>query len=285
MQNEKTDAADCGAPKRPRTTAGGLYAYANQQHDGEDETTETGGYSIERDALECGICFMPFQAEIYMCNNGHAACGSCCAGMHRACPSCRQPIGDIRCRPLEKAVAAISSPCKFRVSGCMKILGYTERRSHEASCPHAPCRCPFDGCYYQGSMLYHHIQEEHATDGVDVAIRRCTAVTLHRSKPFHVLLNRGGTRVFVLPNGGDVPMGRSLSLVTVGPPPLPPPPPQRGTPYAIKVGAVDGLDQLSISGTIPRVRCVQGFEAKSFLFVPDAYWGSSGTIDVAVTIG
>uniref|UniRef100_A0A0E0JDH4 E3 ubiquitin-protein ligase n=1 Tax=Oryza punctata TaxID=4537 RepID=A0A0E0JDH4_ORYPU len=268
--NEKTAMGDHGTPKRLRTEKG------QQQQDGEEET---GGYSIDRDALECAICSMPFQAEIYMCNNGHAACGSCCAGVNKACPSCREPIGDIRCRPLEKAVVAISSPCKFRASGCMKTLGYTDKSVVPAR-PHAPCRCPFDGCTYQGLLLYHHIQDEHAKDGV--AMTRRTTVTVHKTKPFHVLLNRrgGGTRVFVLINGGGVPKGRSLSLVSVGPPPLPPPPKCKAA-YTITVGAVGGrLGCLSFSGTVPRVRSVQEFEGTSFLFVPDVYWGSSGTIAV-----
>lgn len=44
------------------------------------------------------------------------------------------------------------------------------------------------------------------------------AVTLHRSTPFRVLLHATDASVFLL-NGGDVPSGRSLSVVCVGPRP------------------------------------------------------------------
>ncbi|KAF0918382.1 hypothetical protein E2562_023543 [Oryza meyeriana var. granulata] len=212
------------------------------------------------------------------------ACGSCCVGMNRACPCCSEPIGDIRCRPLEKVFAAMSAPCKFRATGCMETVGYNEKRSHEASCPHASCRCPFDGCSYEGLLLYNHIQDDHATDAVvAMGCLRGTTVTLHKSKPFHVLLHRSGTRVFLLLNGGDVLSGRSLSLVSVGPPSHA----NCELLYKIELAAVvpgPGELALSASSTVPCVRRLEGFEAKAFLFVPDSYWGSSGTVSVTVHV-
>ncbi|EEE53788.1 hypothetical protein OsJ_00192 [Oryza sativa Japonica Group] len=277
-----------GTPKRTR------WSENKAQQDGKDETTKL-TYSIERDALECPICFVPFEDRVYMCKNGHAACGSCYAKMNTMCPCCIEPIGNIRCRPLEKVLAAMSAPCRFstsaymrliRASGCTEIVAYTERRNHEASCPHAPCVCPFDGCNYQGHLLYSHIQDEHATDAAVVAtgcLRGTgTTVTLHKSKPFHVLLHRGGSRVFLLLNGDNVLSGRSLSLVCISPPP---PLPNCELLYKIELGAVSrapGELGLSMSGTVPCVRRLEGFDAKAFLFVPDSYWGSSGTISVTV---
>uniref|UniRef100_A0A0D9Y2M2 E3 ubiquitin-protein ligase n=1 Tax=Oryza glumipatula TaxID=40148 RepID=A0A0D9Y2M2_9ORYZ len=256
----------------------------DQQQDVEEETTKM-TYSIDSDSLElqqqeCN------KARRAFCKNGHAACGSCCLVMGRECPSCNEPIGDIRCRPLEKVLAAMSAPCKFRASGCTETVGYTERRSHEASCPHAPCPCPFDGCTYLGLLLYNHILDEHATDAVVAmgSLRlRGIVVTVHKSKPFHVVLHRGGTRVFLLLNGGDVLSGRSLSLVSVGPPP----PANCELRYKIELAAVgpgQGELALSASGTVPCVRQLDVFEAKAFLFVPEAYWGSSGTVSVTVHI-
>uniref|UniRef100_A0A0E0BWB2 SIAH-type domain-containing protein n=1 Tax=Oryza meridionalis TaxID=40149 RepID=A0A0E0BWB2_9ORYZ len=289
-KNGKRTTMDHGTAKKTRSvkkvakkTEAGLCT--DQQQDVEEETTKM-TYSIDSDSLECGICFLPFEDRVYMCKNGHAACGSCCVVMGRECPSCNEPIGDIRCRPLEKVLAAMSAPCKFRASGCTETVGYTERRSHEASCPHAPCRCPFDGCTYLGLLLYNHILDEHATDAV-VAMgslrHRGITVTVHKSKPFHVVLHRGGTRVFLLLNGGDVLSGRSLSLVSVGPPP----PANCELRYKIELAAVgpgQGELALSASGTVPCVRQLDVFEAKAFLFVPEAYWGSSGTVSVTVHI-
>jgi E3 ubiquitin-protein ligase SIAH1 len=42
------------------------------------------------------------------------------------------------------------------------------------------------------------------------------------------------------------------------------------------------LSQLTVSGKIQFVRRLEGYNAKGFLFVPDAFWGSSGTVTVTV---
>lgn len=40
---------------------------------------------------------------------------------------------------------------------------------------------------------------------------------------------------------------------------------------------------LSLVATAPCIRQLEGFEAKKFLFVPDADWGPSGVVSVAVS--
>ncbi|EEC69850.1 hypothetical protein OsI_00190 [Oryza sativa Indica Group] len=271
---------DHGTAKKTRSvkvakkTEAGLCT--DQQQDVEEETTKM-TYSIDSDSLDART-------------GTPRAAPAASSWMDRACPSCNEPIGDIRCRPLEKVLAAMSAPCKFRASGCMETVGFTERLSHEASCTHAPCGCPFDGCTYLGLLLYNHILDEHATDAVvAMGSLRGTTVTVHKSKPFNVLLHRGGTRggnrVFLLLNGGDVLSGRSLSLVSVGPPPTA----NCELLYKIELaadgpGPCTGVLKLSASGTVPCVRRLEGFNAKAFLFVPDSYWGSSDTVSVTVLI-
>uniref|UniRef100_A0A453QN06 Uncharacterized protein n=1 Tax=Aegilops tauschii subsp. strangulata TaxID=200361 RepID=A0A453QN06_AEGTS len=73
----------------------------------EEEDQSAGSYTIEAEALRCDICFKPFGEQIFMCKNGHPACGSCCLIMDRMC-FCTEPIGDIRCRALEKVLAAMT---------------------------------------------------------------------------------------------------------------------------------------------------------------------------------
>uniref|UniRef100_A0A0Q3PDE3 Uncharacterized protein n=1 Tax=Setaria italica TaxID=4555 RepID=A0A0Q3PDE3_SETIT len=76
---------------------------------GDDEEMEKNIW-LDPDALsvDCGICFMPFEAEaalhelhhygdvsiIWFCNNGHVACAKCCIRLNRKCCSCDEPIGD-----------------------------------------------------------------------------------------------------------------------------------------------------------------------------------------------
>ena len=140
--------------------------------------------------------------------------------MNRKCSCCSEPIGDIRCRPLEKILAAMTRPCTYVSYGCQKIVSYTERQSHEKVCPFAPYHCPFAGCTYQGLEVYTHIRDRHAPSAVIVrGGSQRLDVTLEKKTPFRVLLHRDWASVFLLLNGGDVLSGRSLSLVCMGPRP------------------------------------------------------------------
>lgn len=263
---------DSSTPKKTASTP----KKSTEQH-------EEGIYFIEPDTLECVICFMPFEAQVFMCKNGHPACADCCISMNRKCSSCSESIGDIRCRPLEKVLAGMTSPCKFKKYGCQESVRYTERRNHEEACPCAPFHCPLDGCSYYGLLLYNHIQDDHASDAAAaMGCLRGTTVTLNKSMPFRVLLHRGGGRVFLLLNGGDVLSGRSLSVVCIGPCPTAG---NAELEYKLKVSSDEpGALSLSASGSIPCVRRLDGFQARGFLFVPDAYWGSSGTVSVTVHV-
>jgi E3 ubiquitin-protein ligase SIAH1 len=208
--------------------------------------------------------------------------------MNGKCWSCPEPIGDIRCRPLEKLLAAATTSCKFRRNGCYKAVRLTERQSHEDTCPRAPYDCPFDGCTYSGLRLSHHVAQDHGggPDGfAAIGGLLGTAVTVHKDAPFRVLLLQGDREsVFLLLNGRDLLQGRSLSLLCLGPRP------EGGVEleYAMEVGgnaAAPGAElSLSASGTVPCARRLEGFQAKGFLFVPDAYWGSSGTVSVRVRV-
>ncbi|KAF7021294.1 hypothetical protein CFC21_034267 [Triticum aestivum] len=161
------------------------------------------------DTLECDICYLPFESQVFSCKNGHAACANCCISMHRKCPSCNEPIGDFRCRATEKILAGMTRPCRFKKHGCTETVRYTEARAHEEeACSFAPCRCPFDGCDYRGRLLYGHILDAHAP-GVDAATLLrggwlSFSVTLQKSTPFRALLHPGEKSVFLLLNGGDI---------------------------------------------------------------------------------
>ncbi|KAJ1282832.1 hypothetical protein BS78_03G082000 [Paspalum vaginatum] len=182
-----------------------------QQDEGEDPS-RTLAVSLDLDALECALCFFPSEASIFQCKNGHAACEACCVHIKGTCPCCGVPTGEIRCRPLEKAIAGMVAPCAFAAHGCAQRLQYAEKRAHEALlCQHAPCACPLPGCAYSGLRL----QPSTTTSGTRTP-RRAAPVTLRRSSPFRVLLHAVDTRVFLLLNGGDVPSGRSLSVVCLG---------------------------------------------------------------------
>ncbi|XP_066382660.1 uncharacterized protein [Miscanthus floridulus] len=232
------------------------------------------------------------------CKNGHAACRGCCDRVQGTCPSCRDPIGAIRCRPLETAIAAMLVPCGFSNAGCKEKVPYAGKRAHEAAyCYHAPCSCPIPGCAYSGLLLHDHIRDVHRAGGAGaggdddagaaVGFVREATVTLHRSMLFRVLLHAPDARVFLLLNGGDVPSGRSLALLSVGPRPAA----DRALEYTMVVRAAGepgpGALSLSASGPVPCTRRWAGpdhLPPEGFLFVPDAYWSSSGSVSVIVHV-
>ncbi|CAO2193330.1 unnamed protein product [Urochloa humidicola] len=255
---------------------------------GDDEEVEEKNIWLDPDALsvECGICFMPFETDVFMCTNGHAACAKCCDRM-RNCGCCGLPIGDLRCLPAEKMLAEMNTVCKFSKYGCTEVIKYAEKRRHEESCQRAPCGCPVAGCTYRGMLLYSHVLEDHAGVVSPVAYLQSTTVTLRKAAPFLVLVlerapdsGEGEGSVFALLNGGGVLAGRSLSLVCLGPRP------EGGVDFRYKMevrGSVPGV--LSLAGAAPCLRVLEGFEPKKFLFVPDADWGPSGTVSVRIRIG
>ncbi|WVZ72045.1 hypothetical protein U9M48_020563 [Paspalum notatum var. saurae] len=283
---------DQGAAKKARTLRNRKAAMAQkeQQQDEGEDPSRTLNVSLDLDTLECPLCFSPFEAPVFQCKNGHAACEACCVRIKGTCPCCGEPTGKIRCRPLEKAIAGMVVPCAFAAHGCAQRLRYAEKRAHEALlCQHAPCACPLPGCAYSGLLLHDHIRDAHAAAGgvgggddvsEVVAFALSAPVTLRRSAPFRVLLHAVDTRVFLLLNGGDVPSGRSLSVVCLGRRPAG----NRALQYRLEVGAGEpGALSLSASGPVACTRRWAGHHpTDGFLFVPDAYWSSSGSVSVIV---
>ncbi|XP_062183368.1 uncharacterized protein LOC133887429 [Phragmites australis] len=275
---KKSAGCGAGAAKKARTSTKEAKLDAVQGKEGETFLT----FSMDPDVLECPICFVPFAAEVYTCRNGHGACANCCIRINRKCWCCSEPIGDFRNRQLENVLAAMITPCNYKKFGCGVSVKYTDKRSHEETCPYAPYECPFDGCSYSGLLLCHHVRREHPPDAVyDLSYVLGTTVTLHKDVPFLVLLQPSLGLVFLLLNGGDVLAGRSLSLLCLGPR-------SHGDvdlEYRMEVnGAEPGALSLSASGTVPCARRLGSLQAKGFLFVPDAYWGPSGCVSVKVSV-
>ncbi|KAJ1282829.1 hypothetical protein BS78_03G081700, partial [Paspalum vaginatum] len=182
-----------------------------------------------------------------------------------------EPIGDVRNSDLETVFARNTSDCRFKSYGCSERMKYTDKCRHEETCAHAPYDCPFDGCGFRDLDLY-----THGTD-----------VTLRKGAPLVVLVHPRRGRVFLLLNGGDVvaPAGRSLSLLCVGPRPKQ----DEDLVYTMEasgagLGAGALALALSATGTVPCARRLEGFQPKGFLFMPDAYWGSNGTVSVKVRV-
>ena len=85
------------------------------------------------ESLECPICFqIPQSAPIYQCENGHMICNSCHQRL-TICPSCRKPLGKIRCMFAEQILQKISFSCPF-APGCKVRSVASVRDQHAAEC-------------------------------------------------------------------------------------------------------------------------------------------------------
>jgi E3 ubiquitin-protein ligase SIAH1 len=188
------------------------------------------------------------------CKNGHVVCDACRVHIQGTCPSCREPVGEIRSRALEDAIAGLVVPCAFSSHGCTQLLKLKEMRDHEAfHCQHAPFACPFPACAYSAAsapLLHDHILDAHDLDKVSSfsLVGSEWQVSLCRSRqPFLVLLDRVERRVFLLLNGGDVRSGRSLSVVCLGPRPAA----NKSLEFKLEVGVAGDGVHAQLGGAIP----------------------------------
>ncbi|KAL0847383.1 hypothetical protein Bca101_020629 [Brassica carinata] len=116
---------------------------------------------LDFEDFDCRICNDPFIGPIFQCDNGHLVCSVCCPKLRNKCPFCALPIGDKRCRAMEKVLESISIPCS--VLGCTKTVCYGELSAHEKECTLSFCACPVPGCTYTASYkdIYDHYNLGH----------------------------------------------------------------------------------------------------------------------------
>ncbi|KAL0730149.1 hypothetical protein Bca4012_026242 [Brassica carinata] len=113
------------------------------------------------EVFNCIICIEPLTAPIFQCDNGHLVCSSCCPKLRNKCPLCSFPIGDKRCRAMEKVIESTGILCS--VLGCTKIVCYRELSAHEKECTFSLCVCPVPDCKYTASYkdVYDHYNSDH----------------------------------------------------------------------------------------------------------------------------
>ncbi|CAO2204856.1 unnamed protein product [Urochloa humidicola] len=177
---------------------------------------------LSPDPLECPPCFAPFEAEIFQCKNGHAACGNCCDRVRGTCPSCGDPIGAIRCLPLEAAIAAMLVPCSFaggrlrapppplrRAARPRGVRLPTTRRARARSLA-APSRASTSTSTTTSATrtAIPSPPPPGTTRSGSSGRRRWRCAGARRSGCS--ILHAQDSRVFLLLNGGGVPSGRSL---------------------------------------------------------------------------
>ena len=104
---------------------------------------------------------------ITLCVNGHNICDICKPRMV-LCPICRAQFLNTRNKCVEDLVSHVKYPCKYRASGCKKILNYDTIVEHQVKCRYSPQVCPVvnlvhEHCSWTGSYngIKGHLKEEH----------------------------------------------------------------------------------------------------------------------------
>ncbi|EOA34653.1 hypothetical protein CARUB_v10022216mg [Capsella rubella] len=121
------------------------------------------GTLFKLDLLDCPVCCHALTVPIFQCDNGHIACSSCCTELRYRCRSCTFPIGNYRCRRMEKVVKSIIIPCPNAKHGCTETFSYGKELVHEKKCSFTLCYCPAPNCNYSGLYkdLYIHYKSNH----------------------------------------------------------------------------------------------------------------------------
>jgi len=127
----------------------------------ENDGSVTLSVTLDKDQVECCVCFSSMTGTIYRCrgqgNVCHNICATCEWQIRRmkngnghtkipTCPICKAEGQFIRNRPLEKQLHEISIPCKNNEHGCeMRYFGWDEnsQQIHSKKCMFEPVTCPF----------------------------------------------------------------------------------------------------------------------------------------------
>ncbi|CAL9239565.1 unnamed protein product, partial [Arabidopsis halleri] len=166
-----------------KVVEGVIVSCPNAQHgctdDEDEEECETGGGTavvisearlgtlLDLHLLDCPVCSNALTSPIFQCDNGHIACSSCCTKLRYMCPACTFPIGNYRCRIMEKVVKTIIVPCPNAKHGCTEMFSYGKELVHEKECGFSLCYCPSPNCKYSGVYkdLYSHYATKHKVTG------------------------------------------------------------------------------------------------------------------------
>lgn len=125
--------------------------------------------------LECPVCLdYMLPPIVVICMNGHNVCGNCAPNLADECPTCREPVMNIRNIAMENVARNVKFPCINRKWGCDEVFKVEEIANHQAVCFHNRRHCPWapptcGRCPWTGDtgQLQVHLTQSHA-DVIDV---------------------------------------------------------------------------------------------------------------------
>ncbi|CAL0306100.1 unnamed protein product [Lupinus luteus] len=257
----------------------------------EDRTTEEDNETVESntrdrsisitlmdpDVLDCCICYEPFSAPIFQCENGHIACSNCCGRLGNKCPMCSMPIGYNRCRAIEKVLESIKMSCLNTKYGCKEKFSYSKKNDHEKECIYIPCLCPHPGCDFVAAFkeLSLHFSHRHIGSAIPFVYDKFLPIVLNLDHKEIILQEKNDGSLFIVRNSREH-LGNIVHLSCIGPKSV------RGFHYEI-LARSQGSSLILTSVT----KIIQGFFPDSpstgRLLIPSDFFGS-GTLKLDIRI-
>ncbi|KAJ0042570.1 hypothetical protein Pint_18661 [Pistacia integerrima] len=163
--------------------------------------------------LDCPICFEPLTSRVFQCEDGHIVCSLCCTRLGR-CSTCPLPVGNIRCRAIEKVLESVKVRCPNT-----NLFRYSLQKDHEQTCQHVPCSCPLSHCNFisTSTKLYQHFSEKHQNSAVHFMYNRVLNIVLNVDNTFIVLQEEKYGDLFILNNMIER-RGNVISVTYIAPP-------------------------------------------------------------------
>ncbi|KAJ6421346.1 hypothetical protein OIU84_028676 [Salix udensis] len=144
---------------------------------------------MDLDILDCAICLSPLTIPVFQKSK-----------LANKCPACSFPIGDNRCRAIEKVLESVRIPCKNMRYGCGETFTYSKKLDHDKSCIYAPCSCPVQGCEYINSSkkLDSHLRCRHVGEVIRFYYGGAVPLPLTAGQNFEVLQETDDGAIFIL---------------------------------------------------------------------------------------
>lgn len=211
------------------------------------------------------------------CENGHIACASCTATIS-ICPSCTCPIGNNRCRALEKVLESVEVPCPNAKYGCNASLSHSQLRMHEPLCVYTPCSCPLRACNFLGfsNDLYTHFSRTH-NSAKPIDLYSPKPISLKRTQRFLYLREKTEGIIFVV-NHHLRGVDSAVNVICIAPG-------SSSRRFHYELVAMRGENSVkleSVAENIPNWNPVSPL--KMFLLVPRENTGSCGQLRLEVCI-
>ncbi|PSS35024.1 E3 ubiquitin-protein ligase SINA-like [Actinidia chinensis var. chinensis] len=245
---------------------------------GDDSISETITLT-DPDVFDCPVCFDTLTIPVFQCENGHVACSSCCIKLRNKCPSCSCPIGQNRCRAIEKVLESVKISCRNKKYGCREIVICSKKHDHEETCIYAPCSCPLPDCDYVASSrnLTLHFSSKHSNSSKRFYYNYRFPISLEIQQKYYILQEREGGIIFIINNGVE-PLGNVINVSCIAPSSS-----KRRFSYELIAKNGDCSVKLeSVTECVPR--WVEHTPVKRFLLVPSEFFGSCGKLKLQLGI-